>query len=475
MDSDSAKHHEQPFKRSKLSAEEDNPQEAEVDRISNLPDTIRCHILSFLPTKFAVGTSILSTHWKNLFALIPDLKLEFDDTLLLHPSKKRRVWGEKGDGNGFPGFVAGVMNRLMETASSIREFNLKCYGRYEDDDCFLSAVDAAVRLRVQTVCLNVSMNSSSSNRSLICSLNGCTTLVKLVLTSCLYSSTLVDLPVVLKFPNLKSLILEQVTISDDMELLLDGCPVLQQLEMFNCDFEIFEDTFRISVHSLKVLTLKFCNMFGELLIVVDTPELETLFYGGLLYERYSFVSNFTRICALELYVLWFDGEDSAAELSLPQFLTACSRVECLIFGQSTMETIYRLSLPLPKLCNLKMLRTRVAGMGSWNTLRRLIEGSPNLEMLTIDKGSSMIDGDYTCFLSPFEGVPYCLSSSITCIEIKSFEAQEEELKFIEYLLENGKVLKKMVFDNEFDWKQNDDVFKRILEAELKSKTCKIFG
>ncbi|GMI85318.1 hypothetical protein like AT3G58950 [Hibiscus trionum] len=40
----------------------------QVDRISSLADPILCHILSFLPIKDTVGTSILSSRWRNLFA-----------------------------------------------------------------------------------------------------------------------------------------------------------------------------------------------------------------------------------------------------------------------------------------------------------------------------------------------------------------------------------------------------------------------
>jgi hypothetical protein len=46
---------------------------AEEDIISTLPDAILCHILSFLETKHAITTTILSKRWKNLFLSVPVL------------------------------------------------------------------------------------------------------------------------------------------------------------------------------------------------------------------------------------------------------------------------------------------------------------------------------------------------------------------------------------------------------------------
>jgi hypothetical protein len=48
-----------------------------ADRISDLSDSILCHILSFLPTKFAATTSVLSNRWKPLWHSV--LTLDLDD------------------------------------------------------------------------------------------------------------------------------------------------------------------------------------------------------------------------------------------------------------------------------------------------------------------------------------------------------------------------------------------------------------
>ncbi|KAL4619105.1 hypothetical protein ACB092_06G055800 [Castanea dentata] len=53
-------------------------QDTVVDRISNLPSSLICHILSFLTTQEAIATSILSSRWKPLWILVPTLDLQDD-------------------------------------------------------------------------------------------------------------------------------------------------------------------------------------------------------------------------------------------------------------------------------------------------------------------------------------------------------------------------------------------------------------
>jgi len=55
-------------------ARNDNIEENQ-DRLSDLPDCVLLHILSFLNSKYAVQTCVLSTRWKYLWKLIPTLIL----------------------------------------------------------------------------------------------------------------------------------------------------------------------------------------------------------------------------------------------------------------------------------------------------------------------------------------------------------------------------------------------------------------
>ncbi|CAN7059964.1 unnamed protein product [Brassica rapa subsp. trilocularis] len=91
-----------------------------MDRISNLPDELLCHVLSFLPTKNAALTSVLSKRWLNLWKLVPNL--DIDDSVFLHPQDGK---GERKEiRQSFIDFVDRVL--AMQGDSPINNFALKC-------------------------------------------------------------------------------------------------------------------------------------------------------------------------------------------------------------------------------------------------------------------------------------------------------------------------------------------------------------
>lgn len=50
-----------------------------IDRLSNLPDALIHHVMSFLPMPEVVRTSLLSPRWRNLWTSTPFIHIDYDD------------------------------------------------------------------------------------------------------------------------------------------------------------------------------------------------------------------------------------------------------------------------------------------------------------------------------------------------------------------------------------------------------------
>ena len=89
-----------------------------------LPDNILCHIIAFLPTKYAVGTSLISRQWIDLWTEVEFHQLALDDSDLLEPdlSPDSIEWS-------FQEFVSDILDRVNLLV--IRRFYLHCLQSYD--------------------------------------------------------------------------------------------------------------------------------------------------------------------------------------------------------------------------------------------------------------------------------------------------------------------------------------------------------
>ncbi|XP_020887816.1 F-box/LRR-repeat protein At2g42730 [Arabidopsis lyrata subsp. lyrata] len=87
------------------------------DRISRLPDELIGCILSFISTKQAASTSVLSKRWRNVLAFVYNLDL--DD----HEAKRNRHGGETS--KRFTAFVSNLLN--LQGGSCLKKVTLKSH------------------------------------------------------------------------------------------------------------------------------------------------------------------------------------------------------------------------------------------------------------------------------------------------------------------------------------------------------------
>jgi hypothetical protein len=115
------------------------------DRVSCLPDPILEQILSYLPTKDAFATSILSKRWKPLWRSQVILRLDdksFPDAL------------------AFRQFLYSVMT-MRDNTLPILTFHLKCVYRFYSNKDFYNVLYAAITQQVQNLVIDSSIMTAA--------------------------------------------------------------------------------------------------------------------------------------------------------------------------------------------------------------------------------------------------------------------------------------------------------------------------
>ncbi|KAJ0669147.1 putative F-box domain, leucine-rich repeat domain superfamily, F-box-like domain superfamily [Helianthus annuus] len=195
------------------------------DRLSMLPEEITLHILSLMPTKYAVRTSILSTRWRYRWMFVTNL--DFDD---YHPINGHDML------KNFD-MLKKLVNRVLELwkTPQVELFQLHL-SRTWDSRIVENWIDKAVRLNVRELDIQGLM------LSLPLSFFTCKTLTKLRLNNenCHYFLWKSGCLCPVNLPCLKTL--DIVAYSNPFAnafKLIAGCPMLESLslEVTKCNSE----------------------------------------------------------------------------------------------------------------------------------------------------------------------------------------------------------------------------------------------
>ncbi|KAL6521646.1 hypothetical protein OROGR_018215 [Orobanche gracilis] len=184
----------------------------EVDRFSSLPDEIICHILSFLLTKEAVGTSILSKRWYPLWRSVP--VIDFTNKYQLSTI----------NGTVYLRFIY-ILSKVLLFRDNIERFSLtldKC-PHHQNINQIYNLIDFVLGRGVQQLELDFDFP-----KSFPMGVFRCNTLVYLKLDG----FDKINVISYVELPSLKILHLGYIQFAQDSCLLqlLSGCPNLEDFE-----------------------------------------------------------------------------------------------------------------------------------------------------------------------------------------------------------------------------------------------------
>jgi hypothetical protein len=316
---------QEPRKKQKLN-EEDQDIDGNNKCLGDLPEEVLRHILSFLPTKDAVRTSVLSKSWEYRWTSIPNLDFHWE---LPSPAKRRLLMN----------FVERVL--CLRDSCVMKRFTLYC-DVLRDASCVNTWISAAVRHNVQE--LYIELDNFQSEFSLPYCLFTCKTLTSLHL----YIPYILKLPTTICFSNLKTLTIVSVTFSDEYLTgqFFSGMPVLENLCLYNCSWGGLK-VVRFSAPKLHSLSIKEFEMqdssYGDgCQVMIFAVSLIEFDYTGELFSDYCLYKSFS----LEKAKIYTFPDNTSVQNSrrMYRLLIGLSNVKELRLSSEVVEVWLLLSL-----------------------------------------------------------------------------------------------------------------------------------
>ncbi|XP_075666006.1 F-box protein At5g03100-like [Castanea sativa] len=450
------------------------------DRITTLPHSILLNILSFLPTKDAILTTVLSKRWAYLWTSVPSLSFtqsyktatafasEVDDTLLLHRAPKLANFSVQFE------YRSRLKRRLdlwvrFATTAKVDKLSLHLSSHY-------SPLDANGYRLPQYLYANEFVS-------------------ELDLSFCKIK------PIgLLHWTSLKRLCIRKSALCEDViRKVLMGSPRLEYLELNDCyEFNrldiVSESLRKLVIDSYLVDMLESEERKLELEIVA--PKIECLEILGGFYMKRCQIKNASALVEAKLdFDMWkgydSDEEEGACEEFqdiMRDILESVHHVKKLTVGNWCLMVVSIMSMkhlpsPLSK-CQCLTMKTRMEEE-NLPGVARLLQSSPYVETLNIDITSSHYFLDICCRRSYSDEVKHWKSgetyfkSLLVCLKTvkffgfgeRLFCTKEAFILVVQFLLKNAKVLEKMVITTSRDM-QNE---KRIMLPEFLQVTQQLLS
>ncbi|XP_047974997.1 F-box/FBD/LRR-repeat protein At1g13570-like [Salvia hispanica] len=378
----------------------------EVDTISNLPGHIVDKILSHLPLRDAVRTSILASKWRYRWVTLP--YLVFDNHSVLVSTQDQTLTKNK--------LVSIVDHVLLLHNGPIHKFKLS-----HKDLQGVSDIDRWILYLSRGSVKDFILEIWKGHRyRLPSSIYSCQKLVHLELFNCLLKPP----PLFNGFKSLKSLDLQHITMDQlAFEHMISSCPLLERLTLMNFD--------------------------GFALLNIHAPNLLFFDVGGV-FEDVSFQDTLhLAVVSIGLYV------NSGIERNLAfgstgnliKFFACLPHIQRLEVQSFFLKYLAAGIIPgkLPSPClELSFLSIRINFNDMEENLAALclLRSSPNLQELELlARPEEQVTARMASNISDiFQNFPF---NQLRLIKIVGISGIRQELSFINFLLANTPVLERM--------------------------------
>ncbi|KAK4722039.1 hypothetical protein R3W88_012272 [Solanum pinnatisectum] len=346
------------------------------DRISELPDGFLLQMLSHLPTKDAVASSLLSKSWRNLWT--PIHSFNFSNA-------------NYTEVRNFKSFVDNAL--IHSTSSKIKKFVLDFHTilwqpeLWKSDSKISQWINFAVGKEVQDVAIYAQPYSSRFSYELPLSMYTCSSLITLTLTNWVFDKRLN-----IAWNSLTSLTLHSTSLDDeDIVKLLSSCPALEAMELSFCEkFHSLKITSNLKRQTLSNHLLP--DVQGNEVLEINAPHLKHLDISGDLGKLNVGYLTFSDICiTVGKREAGIDEDDcpyyhQVIRNLVLDYLDKLSNVTELIIGSWFAKVVFMLQLEsviLPKLrCKCLTLKLGVSKYNMYG-IASLLQNLPRLESLNI--------------------------------------------------------------------------------------------
>ncbi|KAL5708003.1 hypothetical protein ACHQM5_018845 [Ranunculus cassubicifolius] len=402
----------------------------DLDRISNLPESIRNHIVSFLPMVDAIRTSILSKPWRNVCSSLSNF--DFDQQLFDEMSDKKTSFKES---------VSQLIDHRDE--SNVQSFKLSI----DVDDSIVRHINSWISYVVQHNVKEFELCVISGKLvHLPCILFTSKTLTAL----CLNNIINLNLPSLVEFPVMKTLNLCTIKWSDDKQTnqLISSCPLLQELFLVDCSWNK-SNLLVISAPNLKRLVLKTASPAQE--VRISSTKICFCHYVG--HPPDISLESLSSLLSVEFY--FFPSSARTAKVShkhmddrVIKIFMGLQNVVDLMIAQYSVEILAR---------EWDLLSKNSTCFGSIKILGLIVFSTKNqvqfvalfLMLFSKLRKLCIFFEENDQFRRLLDMKEYCqpqMSSDLGALEeitIFKFKGSDDELYLVSHLLEYGKALKAM--------------------------------